>query len=173
MRFVATATAESNVSGSRRLRKWGAESGVMYGLSTMNTRSNLAASAFCAFSMNQSMSTLASPGNPGCRQPFCVVPTPLKIAPSFNCLSAIVSPCAAVQGRKARPSTRGARPGNTELLSELGVLRLVCDQDAIEHAREVAVVADRNVHRGAVVPECNRAGTPGEANLVFGLLILG
>jgi ribosomal protein L25 (general stress protein Ctc) len=90
IREVETASADSNVSGSRRLRKCGAVSGVMYGLSTMNTRSNLAASAFRALSMYQSMFTLASPGRSGSRQPFWVVPTPDKIAPSLSCLFAMV-----------------------------------------------------------------------------------
>ncbi len=65
---VLTARADSSVRGSRRLRKCGAVSGVMKGLSTMNTRSNLAASASRALSMYQLMSMLASPGRAGSRQ---------------------------------------------------------------------------------------------------------
>jgi hypothetical protein len=36
---------------------------------------------------------------------------------------------------------------------EVRVLRFVGDQDALEQAGEVTVVADRVVHRGPVVPE--------------------
>ena len=56
-------------------------------LSTMNTRSNFAASACRARSMYQRMSTLASPGISGFSQVSCSPgpPTPIRTAPSFNC----------------------------------------------------------------------------------------
>jgi hypothetical protein len=66
--LVARASADSSVSGSSRLRKCGAVSGVMNGLSTMNTRSNFAASARRACSTYQSMLMLALLGSAGSRQ---------------------------------------------------------------------------------------------------------
>src|SRR6185369_260628 len=56
--------------------------------------------------------------------------------------------------------------------SEIGVLRFVGDQDAIEYTREVAIVADGDVHRGAVVPEGDRTGSPRKPNLELRLLVL-
>src|SRR4051812_20756142 len=91
MREVTPATADRSVNGSSRFKKWGAESGVMYGLSTMNTKSNLAASARRAPSLYQSMLMLALLGTPGCFQPSCVMPTPCRIAPSRSCLFDILS----------------------------------------------------------------------------------
>ncbi len=81
---VDTARADSNVSGSSLLRKCGAVSGVMNGLSTMKTRSNFAASARRAFSMYQPMSMLASPARSGSRQDPWSAPTPSRMAPSFS-----------------------------------------------------------------------------------------
>src|SRR5262245_20754467 len=51
--------------------------------------------------------------------------------------------------------------------SQIRVQLFVRDQDAIEQAREVAVVADGVVHRSAVVPERHRARSPREAHLVL------
>ena len=48
---------------------------------------------------------------------------------------------------------------------EIRVLGFVGDQNALEQAGEIAVVEDRVVHRGPVVPERDRARAPAEADL--------
>jgi len=52
------------------------------------------------------------------------------------------------------------------------VLGFVGDQDPLEQAGEVAVVADRVVHRRAIVPERDRARSPAEPDLELGLAVL-
>ena len=55
---------------------------------------------------------------------------------------------------------------------EFCVPGFVGDQDSLQQAGEVAVVADRVVHRGPVVPERDRPGTPAEPDLELGLAVL-
>ena len=53
------------------------------------------------------------------------------------------------------------------MVLDICVLPFVLDQDSVQYAREITVISYRVMHCGAVVPEGDRTGAPGEAHLNF------
>src|ERR1039458_1445044 len=90
-----------------------------------------------------------------------------------SCRSILVpSACGCTRWIPLAPGPAG--PGTSGSLSRLqvGVLRFIGDQDPLQQAREVTVVAHRVVHGSPIVPERDGAGPPAEAHLELRLAVL-